>query len=166
MQTLIKERSFIIYCFTYMAFKWSSANNDQSPASQRLPKTGVATTKGGVLDWVAGADGSNGVAAATSSSTVLTIGAVSQSTETAGALDQLAVLISPTQVWLADLTNNSDPAHNGQRMTLTDAFTVNNTGTDVTTFAGKAIVRQLRQVGVNTDKKALVQFCAPSTLTA
>lgn len=149
-----------------MSFKWSNANSDQSPALQRLPKTGVATTKYGVLDWVSGADGSNGVAASTSSSTVLTIGAISMESATAAALDQLAVLISPSQVWLADLVNNSDAAHNGQRMTLSDAFTVNNTGSDVTTFAGKAIVRQLRQVGVNTDKKALVMFMTPASLTA
>ena len=149
-----------------MAFKYSNANVDTSPAFIKVAKPSGAILKGGMLDWSTGASGSNGLTAATSSSTVLTIGAVAEQAAASGDAEVLALLINPNMLFIADATNSSSDDHNGQRMILTDSVTVNNTGTDVTTFAGKAVVRQIKPIGVAADKKILVQILTPSTLTA
>jgi hypothetical protein len=57
--------------------------------------------------------------------------------------------------YLAQTTNNSNVSHNYMLMTLTDANTVNNTGTDDVT---NPVFMQTGVVGVNTDKKIIGQF--------
>lgn len=52
------------------------------------------------------------------------------------------------------VTNNSDAAHNGQWMVLTDAGTVNNTGTHSAT----GIVAQIRPYGAAADKLIIGKF--------
>ena len=57
-----------------------------------------------------------------------------------------------TDVFLVDTVNNSDAAHNGQRMILGAAgVTLNNTGTDSAT----GVFQQLMPVGAAADKKIL-----------
>lgn len=58
--------------------------------------------------------------------------------------------------YIADLTNNSNSAHNYQGMVLTDEHTVNNTGT--TSNTDYACCMQIAPVGAAGDKKAIVSF--------
>lgn len=53
-------------------------------------------------------------------------------------------------------TNNSDAAHNGQLMVLTDANTANNTGTT----SASGVVEQIRPFGAAADKLIEVKFVA------
>jgi len=57
-------------------------------------------------------------------------------------------------LYLVDTTNNSDTAHDGQLMVLTDASEVNNTGTT----AGAGIVKQEAVFGQPADKKIYVSI--------
>jgi redox-regulated HSP33 family molecular chaperone len=57
--------------------------------------------------------------------------------------------------YIADTTNNSNVAHNYMRMTLTDASTVNNTGTDDST---NGIFMQTGVIGATGDKKIKGEF--------
>jgi hypothetical protein len=58
-------------------------------------------------------------------------------------------------VWIADSTNNSNAAHNGQLMVLgANGGVVNNTGTT----AAAGIVQQVGVYGAAADKKILVRF--------
>lgn len=65
-------------------------------------------------------------------------------------------IVTEDDEFIADCTNNSSPNHNYQRMILTDAATVNNTGTDSTNDA--AMIMQLYPVGVAGDKKIRCKF--------
>jgi len=80
------------------------------------------------------------------------------STESISAGDALTTLgidqIFENDTFLADTTNNSNAAHTGQRMVLTDSLTVNNTGTD----DANGVVEQMAVVGAAADKKILVRF--------
>lgn len=58
--------------------------------------------------------------------------------------------------YVADTTNNSNAAHNYQKMILTNASTVNNTGTD--SDAAAAIFMQLGTVGTAATKKIRGRF--------
>lgn len=60
-------------------------------------------------------------------------------------------VVTEDDEFVADCTNNSNAAHNYQRMVLTNENTVNNTGSDSTSDA--AYVMQLYPVGVASDKK-------------
>ena len=58
-------------------------------------------------------------------------------------------------IYIADAVNNSNAAHNGQRMIITaGGASVTNTGTDVSTATG--VVTQIGVLGLTTDKKILV----------
>ncbi len=93
---------------------------------------------------------------ATASSTRETIIGVSNQTITAAeSLSQVPFIeLFQNDVWVADSTNNSNAAHNGQSMVLTDSTHVNNTGT--TSAVG--VVEQVDVFGVPSDKKILVKF--------
>lgn len=64
------------------------------------------------------------------------------------------------QLYEVESANNSDATDNGDRMLLTDANTVNNTGTDNT--SEEACVIQVDVVGAAADKRILVRFLDPS----
>lgn len=64
-----------------------------------------------------------------------------------------AILVQPNQIWEATSTNNANAAHNGDRMTLTDQASVNNTGADVDTVVVSFI--QKGYAGATTDKRLL-----------
>lgn len=93
----------------------------------------------------------------TSAATRATVIGVANGTVTvADALTQCSV-IEPFEkdVWIADSTNNSNAAHNGQDMILgANGGIVNNTGT--TSAVG--IVKQVGVYGAAADKKILVRF--------
>ena len=104
-----------------------------------------------VLDLTAGL-----AVPATSSSTRETIiGVANQAISAADALTQVPVIETfQNDLWIADTTNNSNTAHNGQSMVLTNSTTVNNTGT--TSAVG--VVEQVDTFGAASARKILVRF--------
>lgn len=118
-----------------------------------VPKgTSTVITNGYVLDWSSGL----AVLGSSSSTRATIIGVANGSVSAADALAQCSV-IEPFEkdVWIADSTNNSNAAHNGQDMILgANAGIVNNTGT--TSAVG--VVKQVGVYGAAADKKILVRF--------
>jgi hypothetical protein len=94
---------------------------------------------------------------ATSSTSGDTLIGVAMETVASSATELLVALIEPSQVWECETANAVDAAHNYMKMVLTDANTVNNTGTD--SVADAAIVMQ---VGVS-GSKGLFQFRVDAT---
>lgn len=118
-----------------------------------VPKgTTTVMTKGYLLAW------SSGLAILATSSTVVAdvIGVCNEDITAAQALAQVPVIeLFQNDVWLADSTNNSNAAHNGQKMILgANGGIVNNTGTTSAT----GIVQQVGVYGAAADKKILVRF--------
>ncbi len=109
-------------------------------------------TQGYVLAW------SSGLAILATSSTVVAdvIGVCNQSITAGEALTTVPVIETfQNDVWIADSTNNSNAAHNGQKMVLgANGGIVNNTGTTSAT----GIVQQVGVYGAAADKKILVRF--------
>jgi hypothetical protein len=67
-----------------------------------------------------------------------------------------ATIVSKDDELLVDTDNNSNAAHNGQRMILgTTGLTLNNTGTDVSGVTGVFV--QLDVVGAASDKKIIAR---------
>jgi len=134
-----------------MSFVQSTIKNTRS-LSQQNKASGTATTSGLLYDLTAGL-----LVAATASSTRDTIVGVANLTSTSGdAVTQaLCIDLDPEDVWVADSTNNSNTAHNGQAMIIgANAGLVNNTGT--TSAVG--VVVQVGTFGAASDKKILVRF--------
>lgn len=120
---------------------------------KKVPKgTSVVMTKGYVLDW------SSGLAILGTSSTVVAgvIGVCNETIAAAEALAEVEVIeCFQNDVWVVDSTNNSNAAHNGQKMILgANGGIVNNTGTTSAT----GIVQQVGVFGAAADKKILVRF--------
>ena len=65
--------------------------------------------------------------------------------------------IMPGDVYEVGTVNNSNSAHNYQRMIWGTGHTADNTGTDVATDTG--IFMQTGVVGATTDKKIVGEFC-------
>lgn len=61
---------------------------------------------------------------------------------------------SDEDTFIFTVANNSDATHNGQAMVLSNATTVNNTGTT----SGTGIVQQVEPYGENTDKLIIGKF--------
>lgn len=102
-------------------------------------------------------DVSNGMVIPATNSTVRSEieGICNLDISSADALTQVPVIgIFEGDTWVADTTNNTNAAHNGQRMILTNALTVNNTGTD----NASGVVEQVDVYGITTDKKAVFKF--------
>lgn len=72
------------------------------------------------------------VVPATSSATTTRIYGVALETVTSSATELLVALVNAQQEWSVESANTASANHNYQRMVLTDANTVNNTGTDDT----------------------------------
>jgi hypothetical protein len=118
-----------------------------------VPKgSSVVMTKGYVLAWASGL-----AVLATSSTVVADVIGVCNKTIAAADAETLVPVIEAFQndVWIADSTNNSNAAHNGQKMVLgANGGIVNNTGTTSAT----GIVQQVGVYGAAADKKILVRF--------
>lgn len=93
---------------------------------------------------------------ATSATVTTNIYGVAMETVTSSATSLLIAIIEPSQVWLVESANASNASHTGERMILTDANTVNNTGTDSAT--DEAICLQVGTVGATSDNRILVKF--------
>lgn len=129
-----------------MSFDRKSGNDD---GFIRLSISSLALAVGDLVTF----DRSLGIVIkATSSSSVEDLaGVVVEATTTADTTVLCQKISNEDTEFVASTTNNSNSAHNYQRMVLTDQATVNNTGTDSTNDA--AVVMQLYPVGVAADKK-------------
>lgn len=117
----------------------------------------VSSISGAVGSLVMASRSAGTVVAATSSVTVSLMQGGGLVVKAFTASDTKA-LIQPIEFnteYIADTTNNSNVSHNYQRMTLTDASTVNNTGTDDGT---NGIFMQTGTIGATTDKKIKGEF--------
>lgn len=65
-------------------------------------------------------------------------------------------LVHPWMLVEADVANNSDAAHNGDRMALTDQNTVNNSASDQTGQTANFV--QIAPIGAAADKRILGRF--------
>ena len=114
--------------------------------------TGTVTTINEVLAKNAG-----GVVIPATSGTVRSEieGICNQSITAANALLQVpAIAISSGDTFIVDTANNSNAAHNYQRMILSTSLVVNNTGTD----NANGVVEQVEPYGVTTGKKIICRF--------
>ena len=104
------------------------------------------------------------VVPATSSTTTTNLYAVAMETVTSAATELLCAIITPDQEWSAESANNSNASHSYQRMLLTDANTVNNTGTDNTT--DEAVFMQTGTIGAAASKRIIGKFLKVANVTA
>lgn len=112
----------------------------------------TVTTKGEILAYTTG-----GLVIPATSGTVRSavVGISNQTIAAAEALTQVpAIAVDSNDTFIADVTNNSDAAHNYQRMVLTDSLTVNNTGTD----DSNGVVQQVEPYGAAANKKIVCRF--------
>lgn len=119
-----------------------------------LPISSITVVLGDVLELV---DGTSTWALATSSSNARTLKAVAQEAATSSATEVKAILVTPSQLWVAETANASNSAHVGDRMALSDANTVNNSGSDTTGATG--VFQMLAVVGATADNRILGRFC-------
>lgn len=135
-----------------MSFIQSNIKNPTRSLKEVPKASATVTTQKYVLAW------DTGLAVLATSATIRAnvIGVCNQTIAAADALTQVPVIETfEKDVWVADSTNNSNAAHNGQLMVLgANAGLVNNTGT--TDTAG--IVQQVGVYGVAANKKILVTF--------
>lgn len=135
-----------------MTFIQSTIKNPTRSLIEVPKGSSTVMTQGYVLAW------SSGLAILATSSTVVAdvIGVCNQSITAGEALTTVPVIETfQNDVWIADSTNNSNAAHNGQKMVLgANGGIVNNTGTTSAT----GIVQQVGVYGAAADKKILVRF--------
>src|SRR3990167_8165623 len=104
------------------------------------------------------------VVPATASTTTTNLYGVAVQTVTSSATELLIAIISPEQEWLLQSANNAVVNHKMQRMILTDANTVNNTGTDDT--SKEAVFMQTGYQGALTAKVLVGKFLKVANVTA
>lgn len=129
-----------------MAFKLMSSTGTE--AAIELPITSLVVTSG---DLLALAVGSATWAAGAATTEHWQLKAIATETVANTATVVKAMIVQPGQVWEVESANNSNATHNGDRMLLTDANTVNNAGTDNT--SEEACFVQLGTLGATGDTR-------------
>ena len=136
-----------------MAFTFvTSAHNRYG--SDPAKATSTVITKGQVLQW----DPTVGQVVASSNTSTFTQTEF-VATESITALDARPEVhvwkIDSNNQYIADTVNNSNPAHNGQRMILNSTgLLANNTGTD----SSVGVFRQTGVVGVPANRQIIGEF--------
>lgn len=108
--------------------------SDPEPTVYRLMT--IASQAYAIGDAVAFSRSAGTVIPATSSTITANIFGVAMSVQTSSDTTLLVALANDKQIWSADTANTANTAHNYQRMALSTAQTVNNTGTDQTGTSG------------------------------
>lgn len=111
----------------------------------------TVTTLGNIMAMTAGyaVDADNGTVAAD------LLGVCNETIAAADAKTRVSYIKpSDDDTFIFSVTNNSDATHNGQAMVLTNATTVNNTGTT----SGTGIVQQVEPYGAAGDKLIIGKF--------
>lgn len=133
-----------------MSFKLTTPKNTRV-GEDKTKATNLATTAGVLYQNSV----TTGALEAAGASTVATqvLWAANESITAGEALAKVnALRVDLGDVYLVDTANNSNSAHNGQRMVLSaGGATLNNTGTDSAT----GLFQQLDVVGAAADKKIL-----------
>lgn len=129
-----------------MAFEIQKDIN--SNPARKIPISSITVVVGDLLEVTAG---STTWVLCTSSTNFFTRKAIALEAATTAATTVLAQELTGNEIVKVESANNSNTAHNGDRMALTDENTVNNSGTDVT---GQAVAfLQIGTAGVNTGKR-------------
>ena len=129
-------------------FQLMSSTAVEASAPVRLPISSLTLAIGDMIELDVGA---TTWTVADSSTEHWQLKAVCLEAATTSATEVLAMLVASGQIWEAESANNSNSAHNGDRMALTDQNTVNNSGTDST--AQVACFIQLGTLGAAADKR-------------
>lgn len=116
----------------------------------------ISSISGSIGDVLAFDRSNHVVIKATSSTSMEDVAGVAVENYTTADTTILLQEVVDGDTFIANTTNNSSANHNYQRMVLTDAATVNNTGSDSTNDA--AIIMQVGVVGAAGDKKILCRF--------
>ena len=114
-------------------------------------ESATVMTKGNILAQTGGyaVDADNGTVVAD------LLGVCNDTISAADAETQVEVIRpSDEDTFIFSVANNSDATHNGQAMVLSNATTVNNTGTT----SGTGIVQQVEPYGAASDKKIIGRF--------
>lgn len=123
--------------------------------ARNVPKTTALVTTAGILyqnNLTTGA--LEAAAAATDANQVLWLANESVSAADARDVVHATQVARLTDLYLVDTTNNSNSAHNGQRMVLNSTGSgLNNTGTD----AAAGVFVQILPYGAAADKKILAR---------
>lgn len=134
--------------------------NLQTPKNTRiaesLPKASSLVTTKGALYFFSLTTGLLQLAGAATTSNQLLWRANETIAAADARVDVHCLQVNVGDRFLVDTVNNSDAAHNGQRMILdATGLLLNNTGTDVTGTTG--VFEQVRPYGAAADKKILAQ---------
>jgi len=119
----------------------------------KAPISSITVAKNDLLELVSGA---TNWTLCTSTSNHFTKKAIALQAASTAATEVECVMVTLHDVYEAETANNSAAADNGDMMVLTDANTVNNTGTNSTAQVG--VVVQLAPVGAAAEKRILCQF--------
>jgi len=119
----------------------------------KAPISSITVVEKDLLELV---NGATTWALCTSSSLHFTKKAIALAAATTADTEVECVMATLHDVYEAETANNSSASHNGDMMVLTDANTVNNTGS--TSTAEEGVVVQLAPVGAATEKRILCQF--------
>jgi len=134
-----------------MSFTLITPKNTRDVRS--VGRSSLATTTGSLYFNALSGGALQLAVAATTANQVLY---VSNETLASGSTPVSMTVVSREDEFLVDVVNNSDAAHNGQRMILAaTGAALNNTGTDVTGTTGVFV--QLAIVGATTARKILAR---------
>jgi hypothetical protein len=136
-----------------MAFSQAIIKNATRSVESFPKASGTVYAKGAIIAKDLGSNATLPATSSTPRSSVLGV-----TTEAVAAVDARIEIngyeIFSNDEFLVDSTNNSNAAHYGQRMVLTNSTTVNNTGTD----DAAGLVYQVGVYGAAADKKLVVKF--------
>ncbi len=125
-------------------------NPNQSDLVEELPISSITVQRG---DMLMRNKGASTWVLATSSLECWQEKAVADSAATTADTVVLGTIVLPGQIWEAESVNNASASDNGDRMTLTDENTVNNSHSDVDTVAVSFIQKGF--AGAAADKRLL-----------
>lgn len=133
-----------------MSFKLQTIKNTRDVQAVKRASA-VATTAGKLYQFSVTTGAAEAAAAATTATQILFL---ANETTASGTTPFSATVVATGDVFLVDTTNNSNSAHNGQRMVLNATGDgLNNTGTD----AAAGPFEQVDVVGAAADKKILAR---------
>ena len=136
-----------------MAFSQSIIKNPTRSVMSFPKASGTVYAKGAIIAKDLGSNATLPATSSTPRSSVL--GVTAEAVAAADARTEITGFeVFPNDEFLVDSTNNSNDAHYGQRMVLTNSTTVNNTGTD----DAAGLVYQVGVYGAASDKKLVVKF--------
>lgn len=127
---------------------------------KKLRHNGGVFAIGDVVVWDRTSDAYDVTTHALSNATTLNLCGISMEATTSSSTTVLVALIAPDQKWSCESANAANTSHNGLRVGLTDANTVNNDGSD-----GTSTSDLFMQTGV-AGTEVVGRFIIPGQVTA